>query len=325
MGAAVPEVIEKKDHSVRPVEGAKSRGEADQDLRIVTFSLGRKAYGINIMQVKEISSAQRFTYVPNTASYVRGVFNLRGEIIPIIDMRLFFDLEITGERSELDITRNNEIYEDLIILTLDYVNIGIIVDHIYHVIAVERSMVQRSHPLFREMDVPYIEGIVDYDKQLYIILAMDKILEPQLDSSESGNFDLSVALANIANIDKGRAPKKTTKPVSPVPKVDKAGKATSKGASAKDGQISQNLLKQPPPVANAAEQSAPSADIANTPSEVMDSRQTPAEIIETVAKESSSDDDFKDILPPSDGEEFVVDEKRSGRIESDSGNCWPAV
>ncbi|MCL1955375.1 MAG: chemotaxis protein CheW [Brevinematales bacterium] len=60
------------------------------DFKMVTFSLAGKDYGVDIMSVKEIAKADKFTFVPNTASYVRGVYNLRGDIIPIIDLRNFF-------------------------------------------------------------------------------------------------------------------------------------------------------------------------------------------------------------------------------------------
>ncbi|MEM9423566.1 MAG: CheR family methyltransferase [Spirochaetota bacterium] len=177
-----------------------SNQNVSDDFRMVTFSLGAKAYGIDIMQVKEISSARRFTYVPNTAGYVRGLFNLRGEIIPVIDMRLFFNLEIEGENAELDITRNNEIYEALVILTFGHIDIGIIVDNINHVITIAADMIQHSHPLFAELDVPYIDGIVDYKNQLYIILAMDKIIDPYLELGEQAAFDLNAILEGIAKI-----------------------------------------------------------------------------------------------------------------------------
>ena len=196
----MPEDLKTQAQSGTLSQGGKRRdvAAAMDDFRMVTFSLGRKAYGIDIMQVKEISSARRFTYVPNTANYVRGVFNLRGEIIPIIDMRLFFNLEITEECSKLDITGNNDICEDLIILTFGSINIGIIVDNISHVVGIDRNMVQSSHPLFSELDVPYIDGIVDYNEQLYIILAMDRIIDPNLDPSESAGFDFDATFARIA-------------------------------------------------------------------------------------------------------------------------------
>ena len=62
------------------------------DFKMVTFDLAGKDYGIDIMHVKEIAKAGRFTYVPNTAPFVLGVYNLRGEIIPILDLRIFFNI-----------------------------------------------------------------------------------------------------------------------------------------------------------------------------------------------------------------------------------------
>ena len=68
------------------------------DFKMVTFSLAGKEYGIDIMSVKEIAKAGRFTYVPNAAPFVRGVYNLRGEIISVIDLRIFFHLPRSARR-----------------------------------------------------------------------------------------------------------------------------------------------------------------------------------------------------------------------------------
>jgi len=82
-----------------------------QDFKMVTFSLGGKDYGIDIMKVKEIAKFSQFTYVPNTPPFVRGVYNLRGEIISIIDLRLFFPSTCreaegwSGERADPSIGR----------------------------------------------------------------------------------------------------------------------------------------------------------------------------------------------------------------------------
>ena len=62
------------------------------DFKMVAFSLAGKDYSIDIMKVREISKATRFTYVPNSLPYVRGVYNLRGDIISIIDLRTMFNL-----------------------------------------------------------------------------------------------------------------------------------------------------------------------------------------------------------------------------------------
>ena len=81
------------------------------DFKMVTFSLSGKDYSIDIMHIKEIAKAGRFTYVPNTLPFVLGVYNLRGEIIPILDLRLFFNIEVPE--------RTGDKMENLLILNID--------------------------------------------------------------------------------------------------------------------------------------------------------------------------------------------------------------
>ena len=78
--------------SAEQISEEKEKNIATIDFKMVTFSLSGKDYAIDIMSVKEIAKAGRFTYVPNTAPFVLGVYNLRGEIIPII--RTFFNFNI---------------------------------------------------------------------------------------------------------------------------------------------------------------------------------------------------------------------------------------
>lgn len=68
------------------------------DFKMVTFSLAGKDYAIDIMRVKEIAKAGNFTYVPNTSPFVLGVYNLRGDIIPIIDLRIFFNIPVPARK-----------------------------------------------------------------------------------------------------------------------------------------------------------------------------------------------------------------------------------
>ena len=72
------------------------------DFKMVTFSLGGKEYGIDIMKVKEISKAGKFTYVPNSIPFVKGVYNLRGDIISVIDLRIMFNIEVE-KKSKFDL------------------------------------------------------------------------------------------------------------------------------------------------------------------------------------------------------------------------------
>ena len=81
------------------------------DFKMVTFSLAGKDYAIDIMKVKEIAKAGRFTYVPNTSPFVLGVYNLRGEIIPILDLRLFFNVPVPEADEKRLENLEQELYE----------------------------------------------------------------------------------------------------------------------------------------------------------------------------------------------------------------------
>ena len=70
------------------------------DFKMVTFSLAGKDYAIDIMRIKEIAKAGNFTYVPNTSPFVLGVYNLRGDIIPIIDLRIFFNIPVSSRKKK---------------------------------------------------------------------------------------------------------------------------------------------------------------------------------------------------------------------------------
>jgi len=135
------------------------------DFKMVTFSLAGKDYGVDIMNVKEIAKADKFTYVPNAASFVRGVYNLRGDIIPIIDLRSFFHLPI--EKSDA--------LENLLILHINDQVYGTIVDKIDKVVGINRESIQPPHPIFGDINIKFISGVVEKLGELYIILDVVRI------------------------------------------------------------------------------------------------------------------------------------------------------
>lgn len=138
------------------------------DFKMVTFSLAGKEYGIDIMKVKEISKANRFTFVPNSAPFVRGVYNLRGDIISVIDFRVMFHLP-SPEREE-------GAMEDMIILRLEELQIGVIVDSIDKVVGISSKTIQPPHPIFGDINIKFIKGVVENDNRLYLILDVERIL-----------------------------------------------------------------------------------------------------------------------------------------------------
>jgi len=136
------------------------------DFKMVTFSLAGKDYGVDIMNVKEIAKADKFTFVPNTASYVRGVYNLRGDIIPIIDLRNFFHLPMDEKKDGV---------ENMLILHINDQVYGTIVDKIDKVVGINHETIQPPHPIFGDINIKYINGVVEKQGDLYIILDVIRI------------------------------------------------------------------------------------------------------------------------------------------------------
>jgi chemotaxis signal transduction protein/chemotaxis methyl-accepting protein methylase len=158
-------------------ENAEKEIRENIDYKMVTFSLAGKDYGIDIMTVKEISKASKFTYVPNSVPYVKGVYNLRGEIISVIDLRVMFNLTVPESKENT--------LENMIILRLEDYLIGIIVDTIDKVVGVSSASIQPPHPLFGDINIKYIKGVVDTGSKMYVILDAERILGSESFEQES--------------------------------------------------------------------------------------------------------------------------------------------
>ena len=157
--------------STTKTELAKGPKETDRlkkiDFKMISFTLAGKDYGIDILKVKEIRKAGNFTKVPNTPIYVRGVDNLRGDIIPIIDLRTMFNLPAES--------KDNTSLENIVILRLDSLVLGIVVDTIEKVVGISSESIQPPHPIFGDINIQYINGVVENEGRLYIILDVDRI------------------------------------------------------------------------------------------------------------------------------------------------------
>ena len=153
----------------------KKENAAIVDFKMVTFSLADKDYSIDIMHVKEIAKAGRFTFVPNTLPFVLGVYNLRGEIIPILDLRIFFNIEVPP--------REENKLENMLILQVEDQKFGVVVDKIDKVIGVQKSTIQPPHPLFGDINIKYIDGVVESNNRLYVLLDITRIFSSK-DSTE---------------------------------------------------------------------------------------------------------------------------------------------
>jgi len=146
------------------------------DFKMITFALAGKAYGVDIMNVKEIAKADKFTYVPNAASFVRGVYNMRGDIIPIIDLRQFFHLPQD---------KKSDGQENMLILKIKDQVYGTIVDKIDKVVGINHENIQPPHPIFGDINIKFISGVVEKEGELYIILDVIRIFGQKEKTDES--------------------------------------------------------------------------------------------------------------------------------------------
>ena len=214
--------MELKNEEIVTAEDASQKVEQSNDsatlvdFKMVTFSLADKDYSIDIMHVKEIAKASRFTYVPNTLPFVLGVYNLRGEIIPILDLRLFFNIDIPE--------REDDKLENMLILSVEDQKFGVVVDKIDKVVGVQKSTIQPPHPLFGDINIKYIDGVVEANKRLYVLLDVTKIFSTK-DIPDNTEERLKATLSRpqsvISSVNK--AVETEVKTEASAPKADKAG------------------------------------------------------------------------------------------------------
>ena len=191
--------------------------QATIDFKMVTFSLSGKDYAIDIMYVKEIAKAGHFTFVPNVLPFVVGVYNLRGEIIPILDLRLFFNIDV--------VKKDRSALENLLILTVGEQTFGIIVDKIDKVVGVQKSSIQPPHALFSDVNVNYISGVVESNKRLYILLDIERIFSKETIENNQQNIqpvkaaNVNVKLSKVSSAAASTSSVKVEKPVEKAPVV----------------------------------------------------------------------------------------------------------
>lgn len=149
--------------------------EAIQELtrktgKYLTFILSEEDYGIGILKVKEIIGMMAITSVPRTPSYIKGVINLRGKVIPVIDLRVKFDM---GERAYTDRTC-------IIVVEIDSqeetILIGIVVDAVSEVLNIQENEIEDAPSFGTALDVGYILGIAKTGGRVKILLNIDRVL-----------------------------------------------------------------------------------------------------------------------------------------------------
>ncbi len=143
---------------------------AEKEGKYLTFQLANEEYGIGILKVKEIIGMMPVTTVPRTPKYVKGVINLRGKVIPIIDLRLRFGME-TIENTERTCIIVAEIESQS-----GTVQVGVVVDAVSEVLNVNAEDIEDTPQFGRSLDTDYILGMAKMAGGVKILLDVDRVL-----------------------------------------------------------------------------------------------------------------------------------------------------
>ena len=138
-----------------------------RELQLVAFRLGNETYAVDIQQVQEIIRMQHITKVPGAPSFVEGVINLRGRVIPVIDLRRRLGLpqgEQTGE------TR-------IVVVEVPPHRVGMVVDAVEEVFRIQEEEIEPPSPLVASIEEKYVRGVGKSGDRLIILLRLEEILK----------------------------------------------------------------------------------------------------------------------------------------------------
>jgi len=138
--------------------------------KYLTFSLAGEEYGIGILKIKEIIGMMPITTVPRTPAFVKGVINLRGKVIPVVDLRLKFGME------EMAYTERTCIIVVEIAGQGGSVLIGIVVDSVSEVLNIKATDIEETPTFGARLDTDYILGMAKMNGGVKILLDIDKVL-----------------------------------------------------------------------------------------------------------------------------------------------------
>ena len=145
---------------------AEKKGASSYEGKFLTFVLGKEEYGIEILKVREIIGLMEITTVPQTPDYMKGVINLRGKVIPIIDLRLKFSMAEEEHTQETCI----------IVVEVGSAQVGIIVDSVSEVTDIKGEDIEDAPNFGQEIDTNFIMGLGKVKDKIIILLDIEKVL-----------------------------------------------------------------------------------------------------------------------------------------------------
>lgn len=135
--------------------------------KVIVFQLKDQQYGVDIQQILSIERVEHITAIPNTSDFIKGVINLRDEVIAIIDLRERLNI------NQKDFTDHSRI----LIVNNDQVQIGLIVDSATDVLDIDPSVVDPSPQIVGDIDVTFVKGVAKLEEGLLILLDLASVLD----------------------------------------------------------------------------------------------------------------------------------------------------
>jgi purine-binding chemotaxis protein CheW len=166
-----------KDVTQQAAAGKKSDTVAtDESRQVLTFILGNETYGVDILRVQEIRGWSAVTKIPQAPTHVLGVLNLRGSIVPIVDLRMRLSLE----RAEY--TAVTVIIVLSVVTASSRRDFGVVVDGVSDVVDVNESEVRPAPDLGARTATDYIRGLVPVAERMVVLLDIDRLIGSELTS-----------------------------------------------------------------------------------------------------------------------------------------------
>ena len=146
----------------------KGPDQLNTGMQMITFTLADEEYGVDIRRVKEVIRIRQITHMPRAPGFLKGLINLRGDVIPIIDLRERFGLQAQGST---EMTR-------VIVTEIDQRSVGMVVDAVSHVVRVDPSEIDDAPSWRGWLTREYVGSVARLDEGLVVLLDVDAILSP---------------------------------------------------------------------------------------------------------------------------------------------------
>jgi len=148
------------------MEDANNKRHDAELLQLVTFKIGDEEFGVDILRVQEIIRTMEITKVPRAPVFVEGVINLRGKVIPILDLRKRFGLD----------ARDHDKDTRIIVIEMQAMIVGFVVDSVSEVLRIPSNTVEPPPPVVAGLESEYIRGVGKLPDRLLILLDLNRLL-----------------------------------------------------------------------------------------------------------------------------------------------------